>query len=105
VFGRRKQIPVDAGRSPEAAGYLATEIERLIALPLASQVDTEHWYSECGKVQRVLITRFPEFEFYHEVWHFFADADTRARDERYRDRQHSLMFDYIALLRDDASKT
>jgi hypothetical protein len=104
VFGKRKKIPLDVGRSPEAARYLATEIERLMALPLSTKAEVDHWYSECGKVQRVLIKQFPEFEFYHEVWHFFADADIRARDDSYRDRQHGLMSDYITRLRNEPSK-
>lgn len=103
MFGKRKQIPLDVGRSPEAAKYLATEIERLMALPLSCKADVDHWYSECGKAQRVLIKKFPEFEFYHEVWHFFADADIRARDDSYCDRQHGLMSDYITRLRNEPS--
>jgi len=101
MFGKRKENPVDVGRSPEAARYLATEIERLMGLPLSDKADLDHWYSECGKVQRVLIKQYPEFEFYPEVWHFFADADIRARDDKYRDRQHGLMSDYITLLRSE----
>ena len=66
-----------------------------MALPLNSKLDVEQWYSECDKTQHALTERFPKFEFWHEVGHFFADADIRARDNGYREYQHRLMIDYI----------
>jgi len=70
-----------------------------MALPLNSKLDVEQWYSECAKTQHRLAERFPKFAFWHEVEHFFADADIRARDNGYRDYQNRLMKDYIGDLR------
>lgn len=98
----RKQntIPFqDAGRTREAADYLAVELERLMALPLAAKSEVEQWYSERDKIQQVLKERFPNFEFWHEVWHFLADADIRCKDKGYREYQHRLMTGYVAFLR------
>jgi hypothetical protein len=69
----------DIGRSPEAANFLASQLERLMALPLTTPAEVEIWYKECAVVQRALDERFPNFEPFHEVWHFsmmptFADV-------------------------------
>ena len=69
-----------------ASDYLAAELERLMALPLASPAEVERWFGESGMVQHILGQRFPGFEFEHEVWHFFSDADIRAHDDGYRER-------------------
>ncbi len=92
---------IDAGRTPEAAQYLADALERLMSLSLATTNDAQHWQAERERVQSTLKEKFPQFEFYHEVWHFLADADIRARDSGYLAYQHRLMSDYIAQLRDD----
>ena len=100
MFGIRKTKPFeDVGRTRESADWLAAELERLMALPLGTKSDVESWYSECDKTQHSLKERFPSFECWHEVWHFFADADIRVRDPGYRDYQHRLMTDYVAALR------
>lgn len=85
----------DTGVTPKAAEYLAASLVRLMELPLGDEAEVKNWYAECGKVQRTLIEDFPKFEFDHEVWHFFADADIRARDEKYRAQQHQLMSEYV----------
>ena len=82
-----------------AAEYLASQLERLIALPLITPADVERWYEESGSVERTLEQRFPHFEPEHDVWHFFSDADIRFRESGYRDRQHRLMTEYVQRLR------
>jgi len=89
----------DLGRSPDAADYLAAQLERLMALPLATPAEVEIWYEERDAVQNALLKQFPQFEPFHEVWHFFADADIRSRDVGYRDHQHRLMSEYVQDLR------
>jgi hypothetical protein len=101
MFGSPKHKPIDVGRTSEAAEFLATELERLMALPLATPEDVADWYSESKKSKATLREKFPQFEFYDEVWHFFDDADVRARDSGYRDHQHRLMSDYITRLRNE----
>jgi hypothetical protein len=102
MFGKSNKSPFyDIGRSPEAADYLASQLERLMALPLTSPAEVERWYGECGAVQKSLEQQYPQFEPFHEVWHFFADADIRSRDRGYLDRQHRLMSDYVQNLRNE----
>jgi len=104
MFGKRKKKPFrDAGRSPEAADYLATELERLMALPLSTPAEVDRWYQESGMVEQTLEQRFPGFEPEHEVSHFFTDADIRSRDSGYRDRQHRIMSEYVQFLRTDTN--
>src|SRR2546425_11374031 len=100
MFGKTTKKPFhDIGRTPEAAEYLASQLERLMRLPLTTPAETETWEQECQSVQDTLKSQFPIFDPYHEIWHFFADADIRARDTGYRDYQHRLMSEYVQHLR------
>ncbi len=105
MFGASKDKSLDVGRTLPAAQYLAAELERLMALPLSTKAEVAQWYAESRLVEAALGERFPSFGFYHEIWHFFADADIRARDTGYRDYQHGLMAEYVADLRNGSSNT
>ena len=87
-----------------AASYLASQLERLMALPLDTKSDLEHWNAERNKVEQTLEDRFPSFEPSDNFWHFMADADIRARDSGYRDYQHRLISDYVTNLRNEPGK-
>ena len=91
---------IDSATDKAAASFLASELERLVALPLETPADIEHWDIECAKVETQLETRFPSFAFEHEVYHFFMDSDIRQRDAGYRQRQHQVISDYVRRLRD-----
>ena len=82
-----------------AAEFVATELERLIALPLDTPEDAERWDTECASFQTALETRFSTFELEHHVWHFITDSDIRRKDAGYRDRQHQAVTDYVRRLR------
>jgi hypothetical protein len=82
-----------------AAQYLADQLERLMALPLATAEDADRWNRECAAVQTALENQFPQFEPEHFVWHFFTDSDIRRKDAGYRQRQHRAVSEYIARLR------
>ncbi|MFA6562259.1 MAG: hypothetical protein WCV00_10170 [Verrucomicrobiia bacterium] len=83
----------------EGSQFLAVELDRLMKVPLGNKSDVAAWYQDAGRVQRSLVERFPTLEFPHEVWHFFADADIRARDAEYRLRQEQVIADYIKKVR------
>jgi hypothetical protein len=85
-----------------AANYLAWQLERLLALPLDTKSDLEHWNSERNKVEQALEDQFPSFDPSDDFWHFMADADIRARDSGYRDYRHRLIADYVTRLRNQA---
>ena len=78
-----------------------------MTLPLVTAEDIESWYQECELIRRSLKERFAHFEPEPEVWHYFADADIRSRDNAWRERQHRLMTGHIQSLRDNSmvSKT
>lgn len=86
----------------EGTQFLVTELERLLSLPLDSKSQIEAWYAESERVQRELPERYPDLEYPHEVWHFLADADIRARDAGYRQYQEKIMADYIRRARDES---
>ena len=81
--------------------YLADELERLISLPLDSEEDLERWYIERYAVEETLTRNFPGFGYWHEVDHFFDDADIRLRDLGYREAQNRKVSRYIAHLRNE----
>ena len=82
-----------------AAQYLADQLERLKALPLASKEDVERWDKEAAEVQTTLEKEFPGFGLEHFLHHFFTDSDIRCKDEGYRERQHRAVSKYVAGLR------
>jgi hypothetical protein len=81
------------------AQSLADQLDRLMALPLASTEDAQRWDKECADVQAALEREFPNFEPEHFVSHFFTDSDVRRKDHGYRERQHRAVSEYVALLR------
>jgi hypothetical protein len=89
---------MDKTMSP-AESYLASQLERLMALPLATKSDLENWEFEANNVEETLDEEFPDFEPSDDFWHFMIDADIRLRDVEYRDYQHKLVAQYISRLR------
>lgn len=90
---------IDSATDKAAASFLASELERLMALPLETPDDVARWDVECAKVETELETRFPSFEVEHYVYHFFTDSDIRQRDAGYQQRQHQVISDYVRRLR------
>jgi hypothetical protein len=86
-----------------AAEFVATNLERLISLPLDSPEDMKRWENECANFQKLLETRSPAFEVEHHIWHFFTDSDIRQKDIGYKQRQHQAVADYIRGLRQAVS--
>jgi len=83
----------------EGDRFLASELERLRALPLASKADAKAWLAEAAALERQLTTRFPDLEFPHEIWHYLSDADIRAREPEYGAMQEQVVIDYITSVR------
>ncbi len=83
----------------EGDRFLATGLERLRALPLASKADAKAWLAEAAALERQLTTRFPDLEFPHEIWHYLSDADIRAREPEYGAMQEQVVIDYITSVR------
>jgi hypothetical protein len=83
----------------EGDRFLASEQERLRALPLSSKSDAEVWRPEAAALERQLTTRFPDLEFPHEIWHYLSDADIRAREPEYEAMQEQVVTDYITSVR------
>lgn len=79
----------------ENARFLAGELERLLSLPLNTKADLKAWYVQADKLQHVLGEKYCSLDFLHEIWHYLADADIRARDASYRRSQETIVRDYI----------
>jgi hypothetical protein len=88
----------------EGSRFLADELERLVQLPLASKAQVNQWYSEARKVQDAL-SRSHFFDFPHHIWHYFSDADIRARDPDYKRSQDEAITDYIRKVRSSPGAT
>lgn len=86
--------------SSEGDRFLASELERLRALPLASKADAKVWRAEAAVLEQQLTNRFPDLEFPHEIWHYLSDADVRAREPEYGAVQEQIVADYITSVRD-----
>jgi hypothetical protein len=83
-----------------AAFYLIPQLERLMALPLATQSDLDQWNAEADWVEKKVRDVFPDFNPPDIFYHFLADPDIRVRDKGYLEFQHGLISQYIARLRD-----
>ncbi len=86
-----------------AALFLADELERLISLPLNTKEDLERWYAERYALEMKLHNQYPNFQYWHEVDHFFDDPDIRLEDSGYRDFQYQKILKYAACLRNESS--
>jgi hypothetical protein len=82
--------------------FLVTELEHLMALPLTSKAERDAWYVESKRVQKTLRERFPDLDYPHDIWHFLADADIRARDDGYRKYQEQIVTDYLKKARGES---
>jgi hypothetical protein len=82
----------------EGARLLADELERLMRLPLTNESELERWYSEAEKVKHTL-RQAGYVDFPHHIWHYFSDADIRAREPGYKKKQEQAISDYIAQVR------
>ena len=83
----------------ESAHLLADDLERLLDLPLAASTERDYWYAQAQAVERTLHECAPSLSVPHELWHYLADADIRARDPAYCHAQEQFVRDYLAELR------
>ena len=83
----------------DAEAFFASELQRLMALPLTNEADLEAWYEESAKLETVMEQKFSELEIPHAIRHFINDADIRAKDAGYRDYQDRAVAAYLSSLR------
>lgn len=86
---------------PETYGPqdLARDLQFLLELPTQTKSELSAWYEEAFAVQR----RISSSEALHDViphslWHFFSDADIRAKEPVIRDMQFEQVRRHIAVL-------
>jgi hypothetical protein len=85
--------PTDARR------FVADELEGLPGLPLATAENVDRWYAEAERLHDALDQQNQSYPVPHELWHYLSDADIRAKEPGYRQRQDSFVTAYIAQLR------
>lgn len=70
-----------------------------MSLPLNTKAEIKAWYAEADKLQQVLDEEYLSPDFPHEIWHYLADADIRARDEWYRRNQEGVVREFVNRVR------
>ncbi|MCZ2153969.1 MAG: hypothetical protein LC114_08745 [Bryobacterales bacterium] len=82
-----------------AMHHLADELEELRRIKIASRDDLNEWFTRARKLEAVLTGKgglSPEMPSI--LWHYLADADIRAKDEKYaalQDRQILLLIRFL----------
>jgi len=74
---------------------IARKLRLAVAISPQSPVDLAMWYERSAALLKELQAQFPDFELPHEVHHYFADGDIRAKDADYRAQQHAMMLEAI----------
>lgn len=80
---------------------LADLLDHLLNLPLGSQDEVEEWYETASSAEEFLETHWSDLTvpIPHDIYHFFSDADIRAKESGYRVSQEDEVRRLIALLR------
>ena len=86
---------VPAAYGPEA---LARDLQRLLDLPARTKPELGAWYKEARAVQERIRESKVLHDIPHSLWHFFSDADVRAKAPEVRDAQFEEVRRHIAVL-------
>ena len=96
---------MDTGQYPpspcDCHQELAGLLDHLLGLPLGSQDEVNAWYAKATSAEEFLDTHWPDLKvpIPHDLYHFFSDADIRAKEPGYRASQEDDVRSFIALLR------
>jgi hypothetical protein len=77
---------------------LAHDLRRLLDLPAQTKAEQARWYKEAQGVQDRIKASTDLGGMPHSLWHFFADADVRAKVPAIRDAQVEQVRKHIAVL-------
>jgi hypothetical protein len=84
----------------EGRQFFATQLERLLGLPLQPKESLAKWYNEAHQLRQAML-QYPNIETPHEIHHFYSDADIRAKpsETKYREAQEKIVRGFINELR------
>ncbi|RYD85092.1 MAG: hypothetical protein EOP84_03610 [Verrucomicrobiaceae bacterium] len=94
----------DAATGPQATPSglaLASQLERLLQLPLDSPSDVDPWFDACAEVQAWLEAHVDELPFVlpPDLIFYFHDPDIRAKEPEYKEWQEQAIRHLIKQLR------
>ncbi|MBZ4422304.1 hypothetical protein K8638_38310 [Myxococcus sp. RHST-1-4] len=67
-------------------------------LPARTKAELKAWYAEAREVQERILASEELHTIPHSLWHFFSDADVRARSPEDREGQFEQVRQHIAVL-------
>jgi len=70
----------------------------LLGLPAQTKSELSAWYDEAHAVQKRIRASKELHGVPHSLWHFFSDADIRAKEPIIRDQQFEQVRSHIAVL-------
>jgi hypothetical protein len=79
--------------------HIADELERLLALPLETELDVAAWQRAAAALKESLRSDHSEIALEGETYHFLVDAEIRQRDVGYRLWQEGQVRTYIQRVR------
>jgi hypothetical protein len=89
-------------QSPDSKPYgpreLARDLEHLLELPALTKPELSAWYEEARAVQERIQASKELPSIPHSLWHFFSDADVRAKSPEIREQQCEQVRRHIEVL-------
>lgn len=87
-------------RAPDTYGpeELARDLQRLMDLPAQTKAEQSIWYEEAWAVQKRIQSTKALHDIPHSLWHFFSDADVRAKAPEVREQQFEQARRHIVVL-------
>lgn len=89
-FRRTKEFPIrQLDRANPLVQQFIAELRALDSLSIESKQDRKHWYAVAVALQQKLRHEYSEFyeSLPPELDHYFSDADIRAEEPEYAERQ------------------
>ncbi|GHH00864.1 hypothetical protein [Comamonas sp. JC664] len=83
---------------PYGPHELARDLQHLLGLPAHTKEEQGRWYAEAQTVQDRIKASEKLLCLPHSLWHFFSDADIRAKEPDIRDAQFKQVRAHIAVL-------
>ncbi|WP_237077880.1 PA2169 family four-helix-bundle protein [Myxococcus xanthus] len=84
--------------APYGPQELAQDLRRLMELPAQTKAEQSLWYDEAQKVQDRIKASEELLGIPHSLWHFFSEADVRAKEPSIRDAQFKQVRAHVAVL-------
>jgi len=104
IFRAPAQPPLNLSHPQTIA--LRKELRALQAMPLSTKAEINAWYEVAIQLTAALPVRYKDIyeSLPHEIYHYLADADIRAKDPVYAKYQEDLLSDLLCELKPTAAQ-